>query len=770
MNDRQPDSGFFRELTRRRVFRSAAAYAVVAWVAVQAASIVFPAFDAPVWAMRALIIVCIVGFPPAMLIAWSVDIGGEGITRTPESGYSRRRGMWPKLTMVLASTAISGAALLWVWDDYIVQRGARPALLAPGNELVVAVQPARQLAGSNEIAWLGDGIANLLRSELTESRHVIVISQARWQALTEGVTEVGEINALANRIGVDYLIDGELFETPSGIVLTTHVVDVQNGVELLSPRTTGRDVADVIAGVSELAIGIKQALRIPHQQQVGLFEADFAVEHVDAYEACIAGLAYFVNFEYQAAEHAFRAALDIAPDYHVARFRLAQVYEATGRAELARSTLDEIPLEGNLPERLRLYVEGAKAYFIADRDPARAIEIYRELVALYPYETEAGTLLAEAYWLDFQDDAAIAEFRRLAEIHPYDPVSWMALGERLLDVGRLDEARPALERYAEMQPKDAYAFVLLGNLALLQQDFARSAAQHERALELRPGFAVARLGLARSCYLDGMVDDAVTLWQGLVDDTAVAPGYRIDAAFDLSGVLRGRGQFAASLEPTETLMPLIREENLRVAMALSERASTLYELGRVDEALALFDEVLPTAPQPATRYYFASGLIQLATARDEALLATIATLNDLQKAGSPMRSDAKAADYLAGLRALSAGDTASARTLLRRAVDAPGYQYAIYRVGLAQCLYAAGEHEAAALMAAEAARERDAGDPRLDLELDRARALLLHAEILAGQGRAQQAREPAREFLNRWRDAPADRPERLRADAVLAAT
>ncbi|MEX0706957.1 MAG: tetratricopeptide repeat protein [Woeseia sp.] len=769
MDERQPDSGFFRELTRRRVFRSAAAYAVVAWVAVQAGSIVFPAFDAPVWAMRALIIVCIVGFPPAMLIAWSVDIGGEGVTRTPESGYSRRRGMWPKLTMVLASTAISGAALFWVWDDYIVQRGARPALPAPGNELVVAVQPARQLAGGDEIAWLGDGIANLLRSELTESRHVIVISQARWQALTDGVTERGAINALANRIGVDYLIDGELFETPSGIVLTTHVVDVQNGVEFLSPRTTGRDVAAVIAGVTELAISIKQALRIPHQQQVGLFEADFAVEHIDAYEASIAGLAYFVNFDYQAAERAFQTALEIAPDYHVARFRLAQVYEATGRAELARSTLDAIPTEGHLPERLRLYVEGAKAYFIADRDPARAIEIYRELVALYPYETEAGQLLAEAYWLDFQDDAAIGEFRRLAEIHPYDPVSWMALGERLLDVGRLEEARPALERYAEMQPEDAYAFVLLGNLALLQQDFASSAAQHERALELRPGFPVARLGFARSCYLDGRIDDAIALWQGLVDDTAAAPGYRIDAAFDLSGVLRGRGQFAASLAPTETLMPLIREENLRVAMALSERASTLYELGRVDEALALFDEVLPTAPQPATRYYFAAGLIQFATTRIDALLATIEILNDLQEADSPVRSDAKAADYLAGLHALSAGDTASARALLRRAVDAPGYQYAIYRVGLAQCLYAAGENEAAALMAAEAARERDAGDPRLDLELDRARALLLHAEILAGLGRSQQARKPAREFLDRWRDAPADRRERLRAEAVLAA-
>ena len=72
MNEQDKDTNFLTELKRRRVLRSAAAYIVVAWVVVQVGSIVFPEFDAPAWSMRALIIVFVVGFPPAILLKTGV--------------------------------------------------------------------------------------------------------------------------------------------------------------------------------------------------------------------------------------------------------------------------------------------------------------------------------------------------------------------------------------------------------------------------------------------------------------------------------------------------------------------------------------------------------------------------------------------------------------------------------------------------------------------------------------------------------------------------
>jgi tetratricopeptide (TPR) repeat protein len=767
MNEPNEKSNLIQELVRRRIFRSAGAYLVIAWVAIQVGSIVFPEFGAPNWALRALIILFIIGFPPAMLLAWTVDFSVRGLHRTTDSGYSRARGIWPKLAMLLVTAAMSAGALWWVWDDYIIQRTERPSRTTK-TQPVIAVNALRQLTGDSANNWLGNGVANLLRSELSESSFVILISQAQWAALTADAGDQVDLVDVALRMGVDYLIDGEYFETSEGIAMTLHLDDLEAGTEIHSTRVTGSSAAEIIARVPELSTGIKSALRIPHQESVGLFEADFASEHIEAYEAYIAGLADYIAFDYHAAEMAFLAALEIAPDYQIARFRLAQVYESTGRSELAWNTLNTIPTEAPLSDRLRMYIDGAKVYFTWRRDAQQAIEIYRKLVDAYPYETEAGQLLAEAYWLNYQDESAIAEFYRLARIHPYDPTSWMALGERLLDVGKLDEAKDALSRYASMKPEDPFAFALLGNLALLQGDLDSSVANHERALEIRPGFVVARIGLARSRYLQGGTRDAETIWRSIVDDGEVAAAFRIDTAFELAAALRGQGRFRAALAPLSDTLELIREEALRLPMALSQLGSTHMELGETDRAQALLDEAISLSADPATRYLFARGQLELRLHRYDGLNATVVSIRKQQRGTDDTDfSEAKAASYLEGMAALQRGDTQAAAAALQEAVDKPGYQYAVYRIGLAELQRATGDLAQAAELAAAAAGERDAGDLRLDLELDRARAQLLHAEILWDLGDVAAARERAQAFLDRWQGAAGDQPELNRARTIL---
>jgi len=63
-------TNFFSELKRRKVFKVGAAYLIVAWLAVQAASIGFPAFDAPPWALRIFILIALLGFPITVVMAW----------------------------------------------------------------------------------------------------------------------------------------------------------------------------------------------------------------------------------------------------------------------------------------------------------------------------------------------------------------------------------------------------------------------------------------------------------------------------------------------------------------------------------------------------------------------------------------------------------------------------------------------------------------------------------------------------------------------------
>src|SRR5580704_5032797 len=72
---------FFTELKRRKVYRVAVAYVIVAWLLIQAASILFPTFEAPTWVMKVFVTAVILGFPVALILAWAFDLTPGGIKR-----------------------------------------------------------------------------------------------------------------------------------------------------------------------------------------------------------------------------------------------------------------------------------------------------------------------------------------------------------------------------------------------------------------------------------------------------------------------------------------------------------------------------------------------------------------------------------------------------------------------------------------------------------------------------------------------------------------
>jgi hypothetical protein len=80
-------NGFFDELHRRKVYRVAAAYIIVATGVIQLAFAAFPAWDLPNWTLRLVIVVLLLGFPIALMLAWAYDIaeGKRAVELLPES-------------------------------------------------------------------------------------------------------------------------------------------------------------------------------------------------------------------------------------------------------------------------------------------------------------------------------------------------------------------------------------------------------------------------------------------------------------------------------------------------------------------------------------------------------------------------------------------------------------------------------------------------------------------------------------------------------------
>ena len=207
MGEPAKNASFLGELSRRRVIRSAIAYVVVSWGLVEACSVVLPEFGAPAWAMRAVILALVVGFPPAMLLAWTVDLSPGGIVRTPDSGYLNAQAKWPRLVTLLMATAMSAAVLWLVWDDYILQSGRGPLRTTIKSEPVIAVNSPRQRLGPVENAWLGDGIANLVQSQIMDrSRQcddILFDHQTAHVVRPEEHCQLSDLEALRDPTGLD---------------------------------------------------------------------------------------------------------------------------------------------------------------------------------------------------------------------------------------------------------------------------------------------------------------------------------------------------------------------------------------------------------------------------------------------------------------------------------------------------------------------------------------------------------------------------------------
>src|SRR5256886_10294520 len=79
----------FAELKRRNVYKVAIAYAVVAWLLIQIATQVLPFFEIPNWAVRLVVLLLVIGFPVALILAWAFEITPEGIKRAEDVDLSQ---------------------------------------------------------------------------------------------------------------------------------------------------------------------------------------------------------------------------------------------------------------------------------------------------------------------------------------------------------------------------------------------------------------------------------------------------------------------------------------------------------------------------------------------------------------------------------------------------------------------------------------------------------------------------------------------------------
>src|SRR5688572_282757 len=105
---------FFAELKRRNVYKVAVAYAVVGWLVMQVAATVVPALHLPGAITTGVVVLVLLGFPIALVLAWAFEMTPQGMKRTDEVGPNEKLPQWSrrKFVALILVIALMAAALL----------------------------------------------------------------------------------------------------------------------------------------------------------------------------------------------------------------------------------------------------------------------------------------------------------------------------------------------------------------------------------------------------------------------------------------------------------------------------------------------------------------------------------------------------------------------------------------------------------------------------------------------------------------------------------
>ncbi len=632
----------------------------------------------------------------------------------------------------------------------------------------VGVLPFRNLTGNTDLDWLGEGLARLVSDNLAQSRHVRVVSLDRLSALLK--SHDGQVSAAdAAEEGIAYLFSGEILPAVDGYMVSARLTDAAAERELVSERLEAVGSEELILGSEQLASAARRGLEIPPTESVDIYAADFAASNPEAYESYARGLSSLSDYEYDDAEAALTGALVLAPDFTMARYRLAFTLAETGRTDEALDLIRLAAAEADrLPEREARYIRAGEAYI--SRRYQEAETGYREILERLPYDTEARYFLAHALSAMERYEDEIEELRILAELEPESASIRSMLGEAHLYLGDLSQAITELQEYVRLQPDSSNGHHLLADAYRAQGEFDLAVSEYSKALEIDPTFHYSTVSLAVVEFLTDRSTEACQRLRALVVNEDAPPRNRIDAGFELSSILRSEQRFRNAEEVLRSLEEPIAAEQIREAMSLSTRGICRMEIGESGRARRLIEQSIDASPGVPTRYLFARGLLELRQGEYSALDATaLRILEGSLPADNPDRTEDKAAAFLRGSALLAQGELNRSIEELTRAVALEGYEYAVYRLGLAQAYRSAGRLQEAMATARQAATERDPADPRLDLELDRRRALLELSEVQLAMERQGEAAEEAREVLDLWSEADPNLPDLVRARELAQA-
>ena len=437
-------SGFFAELKRRNVYRVAAAYAVAAWLLLQIVNNVAPILDLPPWIARAFLLLLVVGFSIALVVAWMFELTPEGLRRTtPDASADAMRGRVTRTDWVLCG-ALATVIVLIAWQQLAMAwrdaapvpqqvTAAPPAVPLPAG-VSIAVLPFVNLSGDASQEFFSDGITEEITSALTQIPDLQVV--ARTSAF-QFKGDNRNIQAIGETLHATHVIEGSVRKAGDRIRISAQLISADNGTHLWA-ENYDRQLTDIFAVQEEIAQAIAVALRIPlGLGQTGTLVRSRAKDN-ESYETYLRAKAGFRSRGMLPLSETVALLEQVVardPDY-------APAWALLGITRAALPTFDAAVASGAVDQARGLVQETLPK---AEAAAQRAIQL--DPMSAEGYLALALLRVVKRDWL-----AASDFYARALALDPGNPDALHAYSVMLADLGYVKEALPIRERLLLLEP------------------------------------------------------------------------------------------------------------------------------------------------------------------------------------------------------------------------------------------------------------------------------------------------------------------------------
>ena len=486
---------FFGELKRRNVYRVAVTYAVIAWLLIQAASILLPTFEAPTWVMKALVALLIFGFVMAVFISWAFEATPQGMKRTEDVSPDEVLPSWSprKFAALIVTIAILAASLL----VFNLLRSRREPPSPPSTSRLdlpaksIAVLPFENLSRDPDNAYFTEGIQDEILARLAKIADLKVISRTSTQRYKSSPDDLPQI---AKRLGVSSILEGSVQKTADRVRVTVQLINAASDAHLWA-ETYDRNLTDVFAAESDIAKMIADTLRAKLSGSEQQAIAVHPTESAEAHQLYLRGR-YFWNkrtgADLKKSIDYFNQAIGKDPNYALAYAGLADAYvllpafaEASPKESLPQAkaaAAKALELDNTLGEAHATLANALVAYDLnfaeANREFRRAIELNPNYATAHQWYGETGLVPLGQF------EEAIAEVKRALELDPLSLVINADVGTILTNARRYDQAIEQLRKTVEMDPGFYYAHWTLGDALELKGLNEEAIAEYKEAIAL----------------------------------------------------------------------------------------------------------------------------------------------------------------------------------------------------------------------------------------------------------------------------------------------